>query len=292
MTTPRTGSTDAGSALYVFAVCRDADPSAVAAVPGFEGGETVRTLSFGPLTAVVQTVPAADFTDEVWQARLGDRGELERYARAHHDVVTAVAASAPTVPLPMATLYHGEDSALTALADRAAGFERVLARVAHHAEWGVKVYVPASPVPEPEAETEPEPAPEAAAAPARSAAAVGSGPAGRTPPAPGAGLAYLNRRRGVQRRRERHQVEAGRAADTVDAAFREVAVEARRLRLHDAQDTADRRVHVLNATYLVADERAAELAHLARSLRESSGAEVVLSGPWVPYSFVGEGVDA
>lgn len=133
---------DAG-ATYVFAVCRDPGLPAVDGLSGVAAhGAPVRALSLGSLTGIVQTVRARDFTDEAWQARLADPPELERYARAHHDVVSAVAARCPTVPLPMATVYHGDDRARDALSRELARFSTALERTAHHAEWGVKVYAP------------------------------------------------------------------------------------------------------------------------------------------------------
>lgn len=276
MTSPFRDGTPRSEAVYVFAVCREPDSAVLGRLPGLTGEQPVRALSVGTgLTAVAQSVRADDFTDEVWQERLADQDELERYARAHHAVVTAVAAGAPTVPLPMATLYHDDGSARSALAAQAARFGRALDRVARHAEWGVKVYVSPPRV--------------------REAADVTAGPVeppaastGRFRPVAGSGLAYLNRRRNVQERRERRQVEAGRTADAVDEAFRQVAAEARRLRLHSAPSPGGRGVQVLNATYLVAESRSADLHRLADSLRGRDDTEVVLSGPWVPYSFVGE----
>ncbi|MEU8675534.1 GvpL/GvpF family gas vesicle protein [Streptomyces sp. NPDC048560] len=258
------------TALYVFAACRAPGAALVAGLPGLPGvpdDRPVRTLPFGPLTAVVQSVRAADFTDEAWQARLADERELERYARAHHAVVSAVAARCPTVPLPLATLYHGEDRAREALARESDRFETALRRIAHHAEWGVKVFAPAARTPV---------VPDTPA------------PAERARPAPGAGLAYLNRKRGLQEARERRQEEAARAADEVDAELRLLATAFRRLRPHGPQQPGEHRVQVLNATYLVAEERAGELARLAEVLRDRTGAAIELSGPWVPYSFVGE----
>ncbi|MGW0859813.1 GvpL/GvpF family gas vesicle protein [Streptomyces sp. NPDC002690] len=270
--TVRRGTASGSDALYVFAVCRDLDLTSMSLgrLPGLIGEEPVRALTLGSrLSAVAQTVPADDFTEEVWQQRLADRQELERYARAHHAVVTAVAAGAPTVPLPMATLYHDDGNARTALASRATRFERALDRVAHHSEWGVKVFLSPS-------ETQDTVAAATAAEPERAR------------PAAGSGLAYLNRRRNVQESRQRRHVEAGLRADAVDEAFRRVAAEARRLRLHSAPSAEGQGVQVLNATYLVAEDRSAELHRLADSLREPGDAQVVLSGPWVPYSFVGE----
>lgn len=259
-----------GSALYVFAVCNAPDPAVFARLPGVAAGVPLRRLRFGELTAIVQTVRAADFTDEVWQIRMSDRDELERYARAHHDVVSAAAASCPTVPLPLATLYHGEERARQALLEETGRFVAALRRTAGHSEWGVKVYAAESRVPEPSPE------------PPSGTQAV------RSRPAPGAGLAYLERKRGVQAQRERRHEDALQLAETVDAAFQNLAAAGRRLRLHAPERGGKGHVQVLNVTYLVADRRATEFEALTRRLREATGARIDMSGPWVPYSFVGE----
>ncbi|KPC84009.1 MULTISPECIES: GvpL/GvpF family gas vesicle protein [Streptomyces] len=259
------------SALYVFAVCNAPDPAVFVRLPGVAVETQLRPLRFGGLTAIVQTVRAADFTDEAWQTRMSDRDELERYARAHHDVVSAAAASCPTVPLPLATLYHGEERARRALLDETERFRAALERTAGHCEWGVKVYAPESPPPD------------QGHLPSREEA-----PAARSRPAPGAGLAYLERKRGVQAQRERRHEDALRVAETVDAAFQCIAASGRRLRLHAPEPAGQGRVQVLNATYLVAEHQAAELDALTRTLRDATGARIEVSGPWVPYSFVGE----
>lgn len=259
------------NAIYVFAVCRNLDPAVVAGLSGVTDEAPVATLPIGTLTAVIQPVRASDFTDEAWQERLSDPGELERHARAHHEVVTAAATCCPTVPLPLATLYHGEERAREALVNETDRFHAALERIAHHAEWGVKVYAPAY----------------ASNAPVRESSRPAA-PAGRARPEPGAGLAYLDRKRGLQERREQHQGEALRSAEAVDAEMRSLATASRRLRPHGPQPSGERRVQVLNATYLVSEHRAHELAALTRTLQERTGAQIELSGPWVPYSFVGE----
>ncbi|MDX3323345.1 GvpL/GvpF family gas vesicle protein [Streptomyces sp. ME02-6979-3A] len=271
MTERGPGQAPDDSALYVFAVCDAPDPAAFGGLPGVAAGQPLSRLRFGPLTAIVQTVRAADFTDEVWQARMADRDELERYARAHHDVVSAAAASCPTVPLPLATLYHGEDRARQALLDETERFRTALERTACHSEWGVKVYTADLPAPDP------------SASPPRAEA-----PAAGSRPAPGAGLAYLERKRGVQARRERRHEDALRLAETVEAAFGTLSAAGRRLRLHTPELVEKGYTQVLNATFLVPDHRGAELQVLARTLRNTTGARIDVSGPWVPYSFVGE----
>ncbi|MCX4821233.1 GvpL/GvpF family gas vesicle protein [Streptomyces sp. NBC_01142] len=257
-------------ATYVFAVCRAPEPATVTGLPGLTDEAPVRTLPFGTLTAVVQHVPAADFSDEAWQERLSDLHELERCARAHHDVVSAVAAGGPTIPLPLATLYRGDESARRTLESEADRFHAVLKRIENHAEWGVKVYAPSAP------------------SGGKDTVSPTTSPADSAPPAPGAGLAYLDRKRGIQQRRERQQEDTLRIADEVDAGLRTLATAFRRLRPHGQEPAGDRRLQILNATYLVAEHRVHELGGLAQTLRQRTGAEIEVSGPWVPYSFVGE----
>ncbi|GAB2828609.1 GvpL/GvpF family gas vesicle protein [Streptomyces chlorus] len=265
------------TALYVYAVCRAEGSPALDGVSGVTRDEPLRTLPLGSLTAIVQTVRAAEFTDEAWQERLTDEPELERYARAHHEVVSAVAAQAPTVPLPLATLYNAEDRAEVVLGNESARFHAALERIAHHAEWGVKVYAIGSPGDDGGRATQRPSPPGDRGRPA-------PGPA----PAPGAGRAYLERKRNLQARREQQREESLRVAETVDTRVCRIAKASRRLRPHGPGAAGDHRVQVLNATYLVAERRAAELELLAQDLREHTGAGIELSGPWVPYSFVGE----
>lgn len=272
---PGVADTDA---VYVYAVCRAPERADLGldGVTGVAKDAPVRALAFGSLTAVVQSVRAADFTDEAWQERLTDEAELERYARAHHAVVSTVAAHTPTVPLPLATLYHGEDRARGALSDESERFHTALRRIEHHAEWGVKVYAPTPSSRADEAGMAPQPL-------------DAQGPqAAPSHPAPGAGRAYLDRKRKLRTQREQRQEDTLRVAEAVDADVRRIATESRRLRPHGQAAAGGHRVQVLNATYLIAEHRAAELSLLAEKLREGTGADIEISGPWVPYSFVGE----
>lgn len=136
----------------------------------------------------------------------------------------------------------------------------------------MKVYTPTTPPPVP-------PPPTASPGPATS---------GRSRPASGDGRAYLDRKRGVQKRREQRHDEALRTAETVDTALRTVAAASRRLRTHTQELLGPGRTQVLNAAYLVDENRTDDVARRVRELRRSTGADIEMSGPWVPYSFVGE----
>ncbi|SOE15768.1 Gas vesicle synthesis protein GvpL/GvpF [Streptomyces sp. 2323.1] len=266
--TPANGTTAAETATYVYAVCRQLTPAALTGLPGLAEGFPVRALRCGALTAVVQHVPAAEFTQEAWEQRLSDRTQLERCARAHHEVVVAAAACGPTAPLALATLYRSDERARQALGEDAARFTAVLDRIEGQAEWGVKVSLPAG-APRPSDQTPPD-------------GPQGSGKAG-------AGRAYLERKRGLHQAREQRHDRALQTAEDVDAALSRLATAARRLRPHGQEMTgAASRRQILNAAYLLPHDRAEELAEAVETWRTRTGAQIELSGPWVPYSFVGE----
>lgn len=256
------------TATYVFAVCRHIDAAALARLPGLTDNALVRGLPFGALTAVVQDVPADQFEEEAWRRRLSVREELERCARAHHDVVTATTDSGPTVPLALATLYRGDERARQALGEDEARFTAVLDRIEGHVEWGVKVYLsPTAPRP---SESGPPTLPQHADRSER-------------------GRAYLERKRGMHRAREQQHDRSLQTAEDVDAGLCCVATASRRLRPHSQEMTGERhRQQILNAAYLVPAERAGELAAAVARVRRSTGAHIELSGPWAPYSFAGE----
>lgn len=270
--TARGHSDGASTATYVFAVCRRCDPGVLAGVTGHAPATPVRSLRVGALEAVVQDVPAAEFSEGALRERLADPVQLERCVRSHHAVVSTVAEHTAVVPLPLATLYLGDERARAALEENEHRFMRALALISGRSEWGVKVHARPG-----------------------DAAATAAQPATASAPSPGVhgsgtGRAYLDRVRDRQRAREdRHQA-ALRAAERVEERLREVAVAARRLRPHSTERAGDHRgVQVLNATCLVADSRSGELTRLIDELRGDPalrGVEIELSGPWAPYSFV------
>ncbi|MFK4270555.1 GvpL/GvpF family gas vesicle protein [Streptomyces milbemycinicus] len=261
---------------YAFAVCRRCDPAALAGLPGLDDAAPVRTLAAGPLTAVVQDVSAVDFAEDALRQRLTDRDELERCARAHHEVIMAASAVTPTVPLPFATLYLGDARVRAALREKEESFLAALGRFNGRVEWGVKVYT----APAPPASS---PAPPSGTAPGT---APGVAP-GTTPGvAAGNGRAYLDRVRSRHQVREQHQNDALQAAERVDAVVRGLAVAARRLRPHGVEVTGAHRTHVLNAAYLIDSARESELRAALEDLRrEETAVQIELSGPWAPYSF-------
>ncbi|WP_130797042.1 GvpL/GvpF family gas vesicle protein [Streptomyces otsuchiensis] len=237
------------------------------ALSGHAGGGEPRVLDAGELALIVQSVPAAAFAGEALAERLQDPAELERCARAHHDVITAAARTGPVVPLPLATLYLDDTRAVAAVREREAQFTRLLNRLHRRTEWGLKVT--STPGAQPPADR----------------------PAGETDRrrSPADGRAYLDRVRGRQRDREHRHEAAWRAAERVYAVARRTAVEARRLRPQDPALAGAGARQLLNAALLLDHGTEARLRHAIDQLSTDPAiadqARIELTGPWVPYSF-------
>ncbi|MFF2779529.1 GvpL/GvpF family gas vesicle protein [Streptomyces sp. NPDC058052] len=222
---------------------------------------------------VVSAVPRVDFDEAALTRHFEDLAWLERVARAHHDVVGAVAAVGTVLPLRMATVYEDGDRAGRALAERQNTFARRLTALRAHAEYGVKLSVP------PAATGADEPAP--ADPDAGTAASAGS--AEGDPPGPG--RAYLHRRRAQRRARETVHAQARHAASALAEA---AALHASEHVRHAPQRSplSGPYENVLNDSYLVADERVdAFRAAVSQVADRFPTLRVDVTGPWAPYSF-------
>jgi hypothetical protein len=256
--------------VWLYAVTRGDADSSPPAVRGV-AGEDVRILTEGPLTAVVGSVDARRFGPDVLAGLLENLDWLATAARAHDTVVAAAAARGPVVPVRLATLFSSDDGVRELLRGRREDFQSALAAVTGRAEWGVKAYV------DPDSLADSLNAPDAATV-----------PTGQS----GAGSAYLMRRRAKLAARQSVQSAAGEWAQQIHARLRPLCAASR---LHPAQDsrlTGRRDWMILNAAYLVDQDRTDPFHALVRQLTEwQAGLDVELTGPWPPYSFaVPEGV--
>jgi Gas vesicle synthesis protein GvpL/GvpF len=173
------------------------------------------------------------------------------------------------VPMQLATVYASDHSVAETLRERAADLARVLSRIRARSEWGVKAFAvePADP------STAPEDL---------------SGKQARATSGPGA--ANLQRRRAQLTAQEtaRHDVMAD--AQAVHAALSRLCVSARLYPPQSPELASPRARMVLNAAYLIADERAGEFAATIAGLTAAHrSVRLVVTGPWPAYSFVGEG---
>ncbi|CAM5268158.1 GvpL/GvpF family gas vesicle protein [Streptomyces narbonensis] len=242
------------------------------------GGAPVARLSLpgaGQATPVFVTsqVPEGQWGEEALRSRFEDLDWLEATARAHHQVIQALAEHTVVLPLRMATLYQDVDRAREALREQQNTFAARLALLAHHTEYGVKVYI----APEAEAEAEAEAVAEVDTA--------DSTPAPASAPSPG--KAYLRARRAQHHAREDRYLQAGQAADRIAATAARYATHAVH---HPAQtgplSRGESGENVLNDAYLVPDDQAEDFrAALQQAGRDLPGIRIDITGPWAPYSF-------
>ncbi|MEV4659099.1 GvpL/GvpF family gas vesicle protein [Micromonospora sp. NPDC049301] len=245
---------------WLHGVVRDADRAALAAIAGMDGAP-VRAVSAAGLVAVVSTAPLDEYGEQPLRRNLEDLAWLERAARAHHEVVAALARRGPVVPARLATVHTDDGRVAESLAARRAELVATLDRLTGRGEWGVKGYL----VP--------------------GAAAVSAEPAG----AGGVGTAYLRRRRAQLTARDEGQQAASAAAEEVHAALCELAVAGRRHAPQDRRLSGAATSMVLNGAYLLDLAVLADFTALVGALADRHPEiKLELTGPWPPYSFVAE----
>ncbi|MFJ3202838.1 GvpL/GvpF family gas vesicle protein [Streptomyces sp. NPDC086989] len=261
---------------YVYAVTQPTAPLE-AALPAVHGiGRTplrLLTAAVGdgtvPLAFVASDVPENEFDETGLRRHFEDLHWLENVARTHHDVVQAIAAHAPVLPLRMATVYQDDARARHALTAQQHVFTQRLDQLRAHTEYGVKIYL----------------------APRASAAAPS--PAETTTASPASpGKAYLNARKAQHHAREAVHQQAQQAAQAVEAiAARHTT---RRVR-HAPQRSAlaGPQENVLNDAYLVPDGEAEQFrTAIADAARGYPDLRIEITGPWAPYSFAMPPADA
>lgn len=232
------------------------------------GGARVRGATAAGLTVLVSDVDLAEFGEEALRANMEDLDWLEEAARAHHAVIEAATGMFPVLPARFATVYTNDASMAAAFGGQAGELRASLRRVGGCVEWGVKAYA-ASSVP-----------------------AGGGTDDAAAPDGPGAGMAYLRRRRAELSAREDSRRTMTASAQAVHA---ELSGRAAQARLYPPQSPALSGNHapmLLNASYLLS---ASPQSGSAGALDFASAVAAVatahpdlridLSGPWPPYSF-------
>ena len=246
-----------GTAVYLYAVACGPDRPVPEGLTGVSG-TPVLTVEHAGLTAIVSSVPLAEYGADALRDKLDDLVWLERTARAHHAVVVAVAQVAATAPVRLTTIFHDCRQVAGLLDDRGGQIRQALARVAGHAEWGVKVYGDSR-------RLSPEPEPITAGSP---------------------GTAYLRQRNrqwhGAEQAARQLAAHTGRIHDTLAA--RATAVHTHRPQ--DPRLSGHSGIMLSNTAYLVADRECAGFTAAAEQLGAAvTGVEVEVAGPWPAYSF-------
>jgi hypothetical protein len=254
----------ATDATYLYCLVKSKRaPSLTRARSGLEGTGPLRALDAGGgLRLIVANAPLELYGEAAIERGLKDLAWVSERAVAHEAVVERFARAEAIVPLKLLTLFASDERALEHVRGERKRLERVLARVAGRAEWGVRVSV------------------EARARPV----AARAGADGAT-----SGTGFLMKKK---EQRDAARAVATRARAEVEDAFERLAsaaVHARRRPPADGGAGGTRLL--LDAAFLVPRAGAAKfrgaVAKVARAL-EPQGLGVTLTGPWPPYNFVAE----
>jgi Gas vesicle synthesis protein GvpL/GvpF len=266
------------SGVWVYAVAERAAADAAHRLPGV-AGKPVRVLVAAGLAAVAEDVPLDEFGESALRRNLEDLSWLETAARAHHRVINAVAEQGPVVPMRLATVYRTDAGVAAALSDRAHDFREALRRTAARQEWGIKAYAVASSERDGRA---------AAGTSARPGGRPGTDAAAQTAAEAGAGAAYLRRRQGELTTQRNARRAAAASAEAIHAELCRLAPGSRLYPPQAPQLTGGRAQMILNAAYLIDDERGRDFAAAVTSLaKQHPDVRLELTGPWPPYSFAG-----
>jgi hypothetical protein len=213
------------------------------------------------LWLIVSGVPLGQYGEAPLAARLSDLDWVSRVAVAHERVVESFAIATAVLPMKLFTIFSSDDRAIAHIEGVRSSVDALIARVARHDEWGVRVLF----------------SPEQGAR---------SGTAKKDTPT---GIGYLRRKK-AQRDQSVERTE--RASGVVAALYDGLAQRASHARRRTSSELpAAGGALLLDAALLVPRARAAQfrsaVAREARALADL-GYRVSLTGPWPPYSFLND----
>jgi hypothetical protein len=245
-------NTPSADCLYVYGIV-DAVTDALLPVRG-PGGATLQQTAVGPLAAVHCWIDPSELDD--LEADIAEGSRLAALVRHHDEVVRALAAIGPVLPVRLGTLLPDQAALTELLGAGDAGIGTALDRVRDCGEWELRVNMSGA-VADESADEQPE--------------AVGVG----------AGTNYLMRRQNERRRQTQLRETLDAKVAALDAELAQLATAATGAGMSYAGSGA-RRAYLVhesarNAVVAVAAQGIAEL--------ESAGCDAALRGPLPPYSF-------
>jgi len=248
------------AAAYLYCVVKSRRrPSLSGVPPGLPNATTPELHEAAPsLWVVTSGVPLDLYGPAQLEPRLRDLDWVARTALAHEAVVEhfSRARGAVVVPAKLFTMFSSTRKAVADVARRRATIARVMQRIAGCEEWGVRV-----------TRTAPPAAPSAAR--------------------PASGVAFLAARKAA---RDAVVTARAQAIAAADAAYQRLARHAREAMQRERRQEPGTNPPVLEAAFLV--DSAARARFKAEARRQAracagAGADLVLSGPWPAYNFIG-----
>jgi hypothetical protein len=267
-------------AWYVYGVIAADDAAVADGLPGIEPDHAATALVEGTVAAVVSRVRLDEFSEATLRTHLADMGWVEVTARAHEHTLELVRRRATVIPMRMCSVYRTEGGVREMLSREQNALGECLTELAGKAEWGVKVFA------DPRLRRTHSPAEPRGGS--SGAAETSDGPGGVvSDDMPGAGTAYLARKREERDEAERVDHLIDEAARQIHDRLRATAADGRVIPPRQAEPGGPEMI--LNGVYLVPDDEQAEFHERVLELQStfgSLGVELEPSGPWPAYNFV------
>jgi gas vesicle protein GvpL/GvpF len=254
----------APTGTYVYCVIAASRAPRLARLPaGLPRSGRVRLLDLERgLYLAVADVPLARYGEAAIERSLSDLEWVSRAAVAHEAVVESFIGATAVLPMKLLTIFNSDRRAIEYVRADRSRIDALVKRVANHDEWGVRVMLNRARA-------------EKSAAPKRTRAAGASG------------LAYLSHKK-AQRDASLELTE--RAREAVATLYDRLSAQSRVARRRGASELpAQGGPLLLDAAFLVPRSRSKRFqAMAAREARSMSkdGYDLMVTGPWPPYTFV------
>ena len=239
--------------LYLYAISRLPERTApVVNAEGIDGSAPVEAVRCEDNLCWISRVPKADYADRITE-RMQDLEWLAAAGLRHQRVVAEIASQLPTLPARFATVFLTETSLAKHIDKRRSALRTAFARVADADEWGVKVFALAAP---------------------KSKATV----------APASGADYLRRKAAMQQPGTAKKLDADVAQFV--SMLKDIAV----ADTPGGKASAGQPGLVWHGALLIRrkDRKKLEATLKKYAAQWHGRRRIDCSGPWPPYSFVGE----
>ena len=241
--------------LYLYAVSempKDAAP--VIFAEGIDGAARVEAIRFGDFLCWISRVPAKEFGESLNQ-RMQDLEWLAGVSLRHQRVIAEISSTTTALPARFGTVFLSEESLARHVEERKTALRQAFKRVADADEWGVKVF---------------------ALAPARRVTVANTA----------SGAEYLKRKA---------QMLEPRARGKADPELREFVATLTKLAVAASpggKASAGQPGLLWHGSFLIRRKDGSKLETALRkyAAKWKGARRIDCSGPWPPYSFVGEHV--
>ena len=267
-------ATTTNSVWYVYGVVPG--DTSMTSIPGGIDDAGVSIERVSDIAALVSVLDGPEYSPRAIERASGDVEWLSPRAVAHDRVLTWASDHGAVVPLPMFSLFSGEDAVHRMLSDRATQLGRTLTRVAKGREYALRVYRIDAELLENVGALSPRLA-------EMSAAAASASP----------GQRYLLERKLDAEKKSEMRVVTQRIVDDIVEQLTPNAMAAARSPIPKTPSAdGGRGTMVLNTAFLVSPGALDGFQKTLTALVEqygASGFRFDFTGPWPPYHFVDDG---